>query len=152
MKPINSTMTGGELEKLNANSCSIISGGGERQVAGNLIVSGKYSGRLAVKGRITLDSNAIVTGEIIANELIIEGIFKGIARVENKAIFGRMAFFSGTITAAEADFHEGCIITGRRNVGITHDMDAVQDLPRNFSSINESIIFSGKDDQVFMVW
>jgi cytoskeletal protein CcmA (bactofilin family) len=152
MKPTNSTIQNGELEKLNTNSCSIISGGGERQVSGNLIVSGKYSGRLMVNGRITLDSNATVTGEIIANEMIIEGIFKGIARVENKIIFGKTASFSGTLLAAEADFHRGCTITGRRNVGITNDMESIQELPRNFSSVNESIIFSGTDDQVFMVW
>ena len=141
-----------DSEKLASNSCSIISGGGERVVSGDLIVSGKYSGRLTVNGMITLDSNAAVTGEIIANEMIIEGMFKGIARVEHKVVFGKTSIFSGTLLAGEAEMHKGCTISGRRNVGVIHEKDAFQEIPHNFSSLKESILFSGKDDQVFMVW
>jgi cytoskeletal protein CcmA (bactofilin family) len=151
MKTMNFTSENKEKERLNANSCSIISGGGERTITGDLIVSGKYSGRLMVNGMITLDSNASVTGEIIANEMVIEGKFNGIARVGQKIVFGKTASFSGTLHAAEAEFHKGCTITGRRSVGISHEKESTQDIPRNYGSVNESIIFSGNDDRVYMV-
>jgi cytoskeletal protein CcmA (bactofilin family) len=151
MKPINYTTDNKEKERLRANSCSIISGGGEKTIAGDLIVSGKYSGRLTVRGMITLDSNATVTGEIIANEMVIEGRFNGIARVVQKIIFGKTASFSGTFHAMEAEFHKGCTITGRSTVGIIHEKESNQDIPHNYGSVNESIIFSGSDDRVYIV-
>lgn len=135
-----------------ANACSIISGGGERSIAGNLIVSGKYSGKLSVKGIITLDADAIVNGEIVADEMIIDGCFRGTARVKNKIVFGKSSFFSGTIIANEAELYKGCSVTGFRRVTKIMEKEQVTEIQRDYGKMSESIMFSGKDDKLYMVW
>ncbi len=147
----------GKSDKSNMNAFNIISGGGERTVCGNLIVSGKYAGRLLVDGTITLDTNASVTGEIIANEMILDGRFKGIARVKTKAVFHKTAAFAGNLLADEAVYHEGCTVTGRRVVTKSSEKEAgveiivVPQVNENYNSLGNSIIFSGNDDRVYMI-
>jgi cytoskeletal protein CcmA (bactofilin family) len=118
-----------EREILSAITDNIFSGGGEKIFNGNLIISGNYSGRIFVKGTLTLGDNSSVTGEIVADKLIMFGMFKGKARVKNLAVFHKTASFSGNLTAEEAEVYKGCTISGTRSIARIIEKSAISEKP-----------------------
>jgi len=97
-------------------NCSI-SGKGKFELNGSVRINRTFSGALKVNGTLTVDLNARITGEIFVKDLIVYGQIAGSASVTNKAVFNTLSVFSGTLTAGEAEFHEGSRISGNRNIG-----------------------------------
>jgi cytoskeletal protein CcmA (bactofilin family) len=137
-----------EISKVTTDS--ILSGGGEKTFNGNLVISGNYSGRLFVKGTLTLEDNASVTGEIVANDLIMFGMFKGKARVKNLAVFHNSSSFSGTITAEEAEMHKGCLVSGTKNFAKISEKLLVTEKRNSYNSLADAISFKSQNDFIFM--
>jgi len=107
----------GEQDISSDNSDFLISGKGNLVFNGNLRISGVFSGMLKLNGSLTVGTNASFTGDVAANDLTVFGQMVGSARVTNRAVFYDGSLFSGTLEAGEADFHEGCRISGTRKIG-----------------------------------
>jgi cytoskeletal protein CcmA (bactofilin family) len=101
----------------NNGTDSLNSGKGDLSFKGDLIISGIFSGKLNVSGSLTLGINARVSGEIEVNDLFVFGHLCGCVRAINLAVFHSDSSFSGILTAREAEFRTGSLISGKRNVG-----------------------------------
>jgi cytoskeletal protein CcmA (bactofilin family) len=126
------------------NSDTMTSGRGDLNFTGNLSVTGVFSGKLNVSGRLTISKEARVSGEITTNDLIVEGQLQGSARVSGKAVFFSESFFSGALSAGEAEFHHGCFISGKRVVGRVIELDRLSG--PSVKSINAGIPVSIPDE------
>jgi cytoskeletal protein CcmA (bactofilin family) len=113
------------LDNSSGNNDSLYSGKGDFSFKGNLTINGIFSGKLIVSGSLTLGVNANVSGEIVVNDLIVFGNLMGSARVINTAIFHTASSFSGALTAREAEFHNGSMISGKRDIGKTTEKGAL---------------------------
>lgn len=103
-------------EDYSTSSDSLISGNGDLSFNGSLRINGIFSGKLKVSGSLTVGINARITGDVVANDLIVLGRLAGTVQVVNKAIFQSTSAFSGTLTADDAEFHTGCKISGKRTI------------------------------------
>jgi cytoskeletal protein CcmA (bactofilin family) len=125
-------------------SDTMSSGRGDLIFLGNLAVTGTFSGKLNVSGRLTITRDARVSGEITASDLVVEGKLQGSARVNGKAVFFSESFFSGALIANEAEFHHGCFVSGKRVIGRVIELDRMS----NFSvkSLNAGVPVSIPDE------
>ena len=98
-------------------SKGIISATGEFSISGNLTISGIFTGKLKVEGRLIIRPGARVVGEIFANDLDLYGRLKGNIKVINQAGFAAGSDFSGYIQAEEAVIQNGCTISGNQDFG-----------------------------------
>jgi cytoskeletal protein CcmA (bactofilin family) len=114
-----------KLDNSICNTFSLNSGKGDLSFKGNLIINGIFSGKLIVSGSLTLDNNARVSGEIEVNDLFVFGHLCGCVRVINQAVFHSASSFSGALTAREAEFHSGSLISGKRSVGRITEKEAI---------------------------
>lgn len=105
------------MENSDLTTTAIDFGSGENHYCGNLILNGIYCGRLFVDGTLTLGREAVVTGEIYADKMVMSGRMKGIAKIKSKAVFYKSAHFSGTIITDEAEMYSGSVISGSRKIG-----------------------------------
>jgi|WetSurMetagenome_2_1015567.scaffolds.fasta_scaffold31628_2 cytoskeletal protein CcmA (bactofilin family) len=96
-------------------------GKGELSVSGNLEIDGKFSGKLKVSGNLTVGKDALIIGELAANDLILFGRIQGSAKVVNKVTFHTASVFSGSIAAKEAEILPGSSIRGDRFIGRESD-------------------------------
>ncbi|MEI6049037.1 MAG: polymer-forming cytoskeletal protein [Bacteroidota bacterium] len=108
------------------NTGSLNLGKGDFSFLGNLVISGMFSGRLNVYGTLILGVNARVTGEVVANDLIIFGQMLGNARIINMVVFHTSSVFSGTVTASEAEVFGGSSISGKRAIGRITEREEVK--------------------------
>jgi cytoskeletal protein CcmA (bactofilin family) len=126
------------------NTDSITSGRGDLSFSGNLYVTGTYSGKLNVSGRLTITKDARVSGEIAATDLLVEGNLQGSARIAGRAVFFSESFFSGALNAVEAEFHHGCFVSGKRVIGRVIEQER-RNIPLN-KSINAGVPVSIPDE------
>jgi cytoskeletal protein CcmA (bactofilin family) len=91
----------------------ISAGRGDLIFIGNLRINGVFSGKVNVSGFLTLSSNARVTGEVTAQDMIVEGHLVGTVKILNRVCFQSGSFFSGSITASEAEISKACTISGQ---------------------------------------
>ena len=108
-----------------ANTDSLCSGRGDLWFNGNLRIEGIFSGKLNVCGSLTVGKDARITGEIMANDLILYGYLVGSVRVNNMAIFHSTSIFSGSMIASEAEFYAGSRISGKRTIGRTTEIETL---------------------------
>ena len=106
------------------NADNLCSGSGDLRFKGNLRIEEVFSGKLVVSGNLTVGKNARITGEVVVNDLFMFGYIAGTVRVNNIGIFHSESVFSGSLTAPEAEFHEGCKISGKRVIGRTIEIEA----------------------------
>jgi cytoskeletal protein CcmA (bactofilin family) len=104
-------------ENRSIKSKGIISATGEFSISGNLTISGIFTGKLNVEGRLIIRPGSRVVGEIVANDLDLYGRLKGNILVLNQAEFANGSDFSGYIQASEAIFQNGCTISGNQDFG-----------------------------------
>ncbi len=108
----------------NDNTDKLNSGKGDFSFKGNLEISGIFTGKLNVCGTLTVGVNSCVTGVVVANNLVVLGNLVGSVRVNNIAVFHTSSYYSGTLTASEAEFHGGSKINGTRIIGRTTENKA----------------------------
>ena len=111
MKPFADTNT------LADNSDFLVSGKGNFVFKGNLSITGVFSGMLRLSGSLHVGVNARITGELDVEDLTVYGHMVGTVKVRNRVVFHDGSTFSGTISAAEGDFHDGSLLSGNRNIG-----------------------------------
>jgi cytoskeletal protein CcmA (bactofilin family) len=104
-------------ENRSIKSKGIISATGEFSISGNLTISGIFTGKLKVEGRLIIRPGSRVVGEIFANDLDLYGHLKGNIKVINQAGFAAGSHFSGYIQADEAVIQNGCTISGNQDFG-----------------------------------
>ncbi len=98
---------------LSDNAECISAGRGDLIFNGNLKINGVFSGKVTVSGYLILGSNARVTGEVTANDMTVEGHLVGNVKILRRVSFLAGSFFSGTISASEAEISKTCIISGQ---------------------------------------
>jgi len=98
---------------LSDDSECISAGRGDLIFNGNLKINGVFSGKVTVSGYLILGSNARVTGEVTANDMTVEGHLVGNVKIHRRVCFLAGSFFSGTISASEAEISKTCIISGQ---------------------------------------
>jgi len=95
---------------------SLPSGKGHLVLDGDLEITGVFSGMLKLNGNLTVGKNARITGDLIVNNLSAYGQIVGSVNVINNAVFFEGSKFAGALTAFEAEFCEGSLISGTRRI------------------------------------
>ena len=65
--------------------------------AGDIIISSEYSGTLHCEGKLTIQKNGLVNGEVHAQTAHISGSFIGFLEVQQYVIFTDGSKFRGTL-------------------------------------------------------
>jgi len=67
--------------------------------AGDVIIASHYTGTLYCEGRLTIQTNGSIIGEVHAQNAHISGTFKGFLEVQQYVIFTDGSKFEGTLDA-----------------------------------------------------
>ncbi len=97
------------------DKCTILVGSGNLTFYGNISINGRFQGNLIVNGILKIEANAVVSGGIIADILILSGSYSGDAFVEKKCVFHSGSFFSGHLISNNVELEDGCVFKGRRS-------------------------------------
>jgi len=94
----------------------------------NLRVNGKFDGNLDTKGNLTIGSTAIVTAEIIGDNIIVGGRVKGKIIAKERLTLLPSAIVEGDIYPVKLNVAEGAILEG--SCFMLHDFLNTDELAR----------------------
>lgn len=94
----------------------------------NLRINGKFEGTLETKGNLTIGPMAIVSADIIGDNIIIGGRVKGRITAKERLTLLPTAIVEGDVYPAKLNVAEGAIFEG--NCSMLHDFLNTQELAR----------------------
>lgn len=94
----------------------------------NLRINGKFEGTLETKGNLTVGASAIVSADIIGDNIIIGGKVKGRITAKERLTLLPTAVVEGDIYPAKLNITEGAILEG--NCLMLHDFLNTEELAR----------------------
>lgn len=75
-------------------------------------IDGTVEGNLKTEGSLIISQNAIIRGNVYANDLIVYGRIYGDIFCTNKTVLANTSYIKGNISAGELDIKEGAVIEG----------------------------------------
>jgi len=94
----------------------------------NLRINGKFEGNLDTKGNLTIGHTAIVSAEIIGDNIIVGGRVKGRITAKERLTLLPTAIIEGEIYPAKLNIAEGAIFEG--HCSMLHDFMNSEELAR----------------------
>ena len=94
----------------------------------NLRINGKFDGTLETKGNLTVGATAVVTADVIGDNIIIGGRVKGRITAKERLTILPSAIVEGDIFPAKLNVAEGAILEGR--CCMLHDFLNAEELAR----------------------
>lgn len=94
----------------------------------NLRINGRFEGTLETRGNLTIGSTAIVSADIIGDNIIIGGRVKGRVTAKERLTLLPTAIVEGDIYPARLNIAEGAILEG--SCSMLHDFLDAQELAR----------------------
>jgi excisionase family DNA binding protein len=94
----------------------------------NLRINGKFEGSLETKGNLTVGQGAMVTAEIIGDNIIIGGKVRGRITAKERLTLLPTAVIEGDIHPAKLNIAEGAILEG--HCSMLHDFLNAEELAR----------------------
>ena len=82
------------------------------EYAGDIIIASQYSGTLYCEGRLTIQTNGSIVGEVHAQNAHISGAFTGFLEVQQYVIFTDGSKFEGTLDAPSMVCSLGTTLVG----------------------------------------
>lgn len=79
----------------------------------NLRINGRFEGNLETRGNLTITSTAIVTADIMGDNIIIDGRVKGKIIAKERLTLLPSAIVEGEIYPAKLNVAEGAVLEGR---------------------------------------
>ncbi len=92
----------------------------------NLRINGKFEGSLETKGNLTIASTAIVSADIMGDNIIIDGKVKGKIIAKERLTLLPAAVVEGAIYPVKLNVAEGAIFEGR--CSMLHDFMSAEEL------------------------
>ena len=92
----------------------------------NLRINGKFEGNLETKGTLTIASTAVVSADIMGDNIIIDGRVKGKILAKERLTLLPSAVVEGEIYPAKLNVAEGAILEGR--CSMLHDFMSAEEL------------------------
>ncbi len=92
----------------------------------NLRINGKFEGSLETKGNLTIASTAIVSADIMGDNIIIDGKVKGKIIAKERLTLLPAAVVEGEIYPVKLNVAEGAIFEGR--CSMLHDFMSAEEL------------------------
>ena len=96
---------------------------GKLYCRGSSRIGGKIEGHIISEGLLIVEEGAVITGEIIAEEAIIQGQVIGKLEARSRVELTNTARFEGDISAPAICVHEGAQFNGRSTM-VARDPDA----------------------------
>jgi len=94
----------------------------------NLRINGRFEGNLETKGNLTIGQTAIITGDIVGDNIIIGGRTKGRIVAKERLTLLPTAILEGEIFPAKLNVAEGAILEGK--CCMLHDFLNAEELAR----------------------
>jgi len=94
----------------------------------NLRINGKFEGTLESKGNLTIGQNAVVSADIIGDNIIVGGKIKGRITAKERLTLLPTAVIEGDIYPAKLNITEGAVLEGRCTM--LHDFLNTEELAR----------------------
>jgi len=94
----------------------------------NLRINGKFEGHLETKGNLTIGSTAVVSADIVGDNIIIGGKVRGKITARERLTILPQAIVEGDIYPAKLNIAEGAILEGR--CCMLHDFLNAEELAR----------------------
>ncbi len=94
----------------------------------NLKINGKFEGTLETRGNLTIGQNAIISADIIGDNIIVGGRVKGRITAKERLTLLPTAIVEGDIFPARLNIAEGAILEG--DCSMLHDFLNVEELAR----------------------
>jgi excisionase family DNA binding protein len=94
----------------------------------NLRINGKFEGTLETKGNLTIGTSAIVSADIVGDNIIIGGRVKGRVTARERLTLLPTAIFEGDVYPARLNVAEGAILEG--SCLMLHDFLNAEELSR----------------------
>lgn len=94
----------------------------------NLRINGKFEGNLETKGNLTIGQTAIVTADIVGDNIIIGGRIKGKITAKERLTLLPTSIIEGDIFPAKLNIAEGAVLEGR--CSMLHDFLNAQELAK----------------------
>lgn len=101
-----------------------------------IMLGSATQGRIVSKGTLTVSSDAIVLGDVKAQNINVDGKVKGNMQTNHKTVFGSNAVILGNITSASIAIKEGANIQGYVSTTMPRDMNVKKDFPDSISLEN----------------
>ena len=79
---------------------------------GPVELQGRIEGHLDIRGRVCIDNNAVIQGDIKAEVLEIGGAVEGHLDITRQLTLGPTARFEGSAAAGRIDMAEGALLNG----------------------------------------
>lgn len=94
----------------------------------NLRINGRFEGTLQTKGNLTIGQTAIVTADIVGDNIIIGGRVKGRLTAKDRLTLLPSAIVEGDIYPAKLNIAEGAVLDGKCTM--LHDFLNAEELAR----------------------
>ncbi|MDD2689017.1 MAG: polymer-forming cytoskeletal protein [Candidatus Omnitrophica bacterium] len=94
----------------------------------NLRINGKFEGTLETKGNLTIGQAAMVTADIVGDNIIIGGRIKGKITAKERLTLLPTSIIEGDIFPAKLNIAEGAVLEGR--CSMLHDFLNAQELAK----------------------
>lgn len=94
----------------------------------NIKINGRFEGNLDTKGNLTVTASAVVSGDIVGDNIIIGGKIKGRITAKERLTLLPTAIVEGEVFPAKLNVAEGAILEGRCTM--LHDFLNVEELAR----------------------
>lgn len=94
----------------------------------NLRINGRFEGTLETRGNLTIGQSAIVSADIIGENIVIGGRVRGRITAKERLTLLPTALVEGDIYPAKLNIAEGAILEG--NCSMLHDFLNAQELSR----------------------
>ena len=94
----------------------------------NLRINGKFEGNLETRGNLTVGSTAVISADIIGDNIIVGGKVKGRIIAKERLTLLPSAVVEGPIYPARLNIAEGAILEG--NCSMLHDFLNAEELAR----------------------
>ena len=82
---------------------------GSIETNSDIRIDGSLKGKLNCKGKVIIGTNGMVDGEIICNNAVIEGVFKGTIKVSELMIVQESAKIEGDVFTEKLQVEPGAI-------------------------------------------
>ena len=83
----------------------------------DLVIEGTIDGSIKLPGgRLTIGANAHVTGELVAQDIVILGVVKGNLNAVERVDLRKTAVLNGDIKTARLSIEEGATVQGRADL------------------------------------